>query len=510
MDAKHTSGGHLPQHESASVSLNSDVQPGVFAALERPIMSGPIGEDRKQGRGRKSQQAAPPASGPVSISGVPSTPRPSAASTAASDPQRARSAAAEGAEGVRNWEEKIWPLPANPSITAGTNRQEEGSGRLGVVEAGGLDWLEVACYGCWSLRNWQGLVAELNEKQQAAREGQAEGSWIEGPEGDRLQVQAAGAKRGEVYYSWVVLWEGVKLYLWNNPGGNDSVPSVCVSIPSVVCMDRGAFEAFEQVRQVLASLGFEMTRDIPSRCDPCVDLPGVDVGEFVSAMVEGRFIARAKKRAAYWDGEPFEGMAVGKETHLRIYDKFAESAGDPVKRALLVSRRWGHVPDKAARVEFQLRREVLRERFNVHSVADLRQKLPLILEWLTDDWFRFTETVVDKANRNHGRAEMAAMWRRVRAFFAEWCGELRVSLARPRKQIKAKAPQLVRQAVGALASAMAVEKIAADTFERFAAEVYKLVVRYADDAVDVVERKRLDHKAAGRAGPVIDELAIPF
>ena len=106
------------------------------------------------------------------------------------------------------------------------------------------------------------------------------------------------------------------------------------------------------------------------------------------------------------------GISVGLgDIALRIYDKVLEMKRQPSKQSIF-SSVWGqdeYNGQAVTRVEFQLRRPVLRQ-LKVNTLEDLFQKAGGIWEYCTQSWSRFCTDPVDKKNRHHDRAETHPFW----------------------------------------------------------------------------------------------------
>src|SRR5438105_2828340 len=70
-----------------------------------------------------------------------------------------------------------------PGITGASTSQRGESG------GGGLDWLEVSCYGSWELGKFHELNPRLSLAKQAAQN-EEPGAWIEHPDGGQIKVGA--------------------------------------------------------------------------------------------------------------------------------------------------------------------------------------------------------------------------------------------------------------------------------------------------------------------------------
>lgn len=156
-----------------------------------------------------------------------------------------------------------------------------------------------------------------------------------------------------------------------------------------------------------------------------------------------------------------------------------------------------------------MRRNVLRTRWSVSTVDDLLAKLPHIVEWLTRDWFRLTEKVVDRENRNHARADVSAHWRRVQAAFRAWTGAPSGEAPQPRKRMLPNIKQLKAHAAGCIGTYVATLDLRADSVRDFMREWRKVGREVAESAVQGVRAKRQQLMTAGR-GFSVNEADIPF
>lgn len=378
-------------------------------------------------------------------------------------------------------------------------------------ETGGVDTLELSLYGNWPASVWDGVRGRFEAGQAAARSGVEGGSYLKTDEGDLVLVREKGFGRGAAGFTWVLEWNGCSIAIADRFLEHDSLPSLFVTMGSVPLMRDGYASLWEGLLDVLRRLGYVHSREIVARVDACIDLAHVDVRDFVRPMWLGGSICRARKGSLHWDGVPgveaATGFTIGKEIHLRVYEKLAECAEDPEKLYWLVVRRWGCVPKKATRVEFQVRGDVLKER-GIRSVVDLGRKLPGLTDWLSSEWFRLVEDF-DRSNRHHDRSRVLPLWESVQRAFSTWTGEgPRVQRVEPRGGPSFK--RLREQALGCLARVIAGGRQCVAS----KAEWMEWVTRWADegylDASARIAAKERALFAAGRALGKFEESAIPF
>lgn len=109
------------------------------------------------------------------------------------------------------------------------------------------------------------------------------------------------------------------------------------------------------------------------------------------------------------------------------------------------------------RVEFRLRRDALKVK-GVNTMRDLQEIEPTLVEWLTTRWFRILK---DKKRRGReNRQEIAPLWREVQQRFREYFpgvdGVRREIIPLRKRPLACSAEQLLKQATGCVASALAI------------------------------------------------------
>ncbi len=75
-----------------------------------------------------------------------------------------------------------------------------------------------------------------------------------------------------------------------------------------------------------------------------------------------------------------------------------------MKRAIMIERRWGSLPDNATRCEFQVRGVWLKAKYsNCRTVEEVFAALDGLTEYLVTGFFRLVDGPVDRANKNQQR-----------------------------------------------------------------------------------------------------------
>jgi hypothetical protein len=407
------------------------------------------------------------------------------------------------------------PGPGDLGITPGPTRQIGGSQApvgSSSLETGGFDWLEGALYGAWEKEGWPRLVQELDQLR-GRSEREEHRARLVTSEGDRLYVAGSGSRHGGVYCRWVLQWQGLKFHIVNRQTYHESRASIFYDAGSLPCMLLGGGGVWFDVQRIVKLLGFDLVRDVVSRVDLCADLAGIECVSFVDSVLGKRCVKRGRKTSLYKEGARWEGCKVGTDIQVRIYDKTSSLLGpgpggvNARKSLYLRSRRWPPDTDLATRVEFQLRRTALREQFDVEGVDDLFEKVAAIAQWLTHEWFRITDDVVDEQNTQ--RFGPSALWQTVIDHFAAWTGPVRV-IGVPRGKGTPDLKRLEQQLMGIAETILAERGELPRTEGEFVAAVSRIVRQGAKRSLLRVVFKRLDIESDVPTAVVVREEDIPY
>ncbi|MCX5659618.1 MAG: hypothetical protein NTW19_07835 [Planctomycetota bacterium] len=298
------------------------------------------------------------------------------------------------------------------------------------LETGGEDTVDVSVRVNWT--DFGKLVEQMDIVRESAGAPDA-------PLEDRVVVDGkrqpylidsmghkVGGSKGP-YYRWRLERNGIRLDIQDQELAHLTMPNVMVHLGSLPLMARGLASVWEETLDCLGALGAEVVEDKLSRVDPAVDLAAVPVEILADLFRRQCFVSRARKSGQFASGEFATGMnSTGftfgaDQCRVRVYDKLLEVRTSGSKMAVLLFRRWGGLPECATRVEFQLRRERLRE-LQVATVNEWLLRRAGVVDYLCDDWFRLTKEVPDRENRNTARCEMADVWKTVRQAFVDWAG----------------------------------------------------------------------------------------
>jgi len=267
------------------------------------------------------------------------------------------------------------------------------------------------------------------------------------PEGKRV-----GKGRKGQYFAFRLTETENTVQIQDRNKPNGTRPNVMVRSNGMACLTWGGMGCLERGRNILRAMGAIIVKERLSRVDMALDLPGVDMDEFVAAFQERRYITRAKGRGFHESS----GITIylGKSPlMIRIYDKAAEmqSCRNPVKEFYMMNRRWhGVIPEKAIRVEFELGRQALKEH-GIDTPDDYFRKRADLAAYLCGEWVRFTACAVDRTHTS--LMAVLPLWLTVADGFKEWTGKPACLPLTPLDHGQIDVSQLEKQAVGVFLTA---------------------------------------------------------
>lgn len=311
------------------------------------------------------------------------------------------------------------------------------------VLASGIDRLNLSAYLRWGDTGLFELLAEWKALAQSVSDGAPLSVHVDGLGLVVYEVKPNGSNGHE----WVIVnrEHAITLGRWQEPKQR---PSASVDIRSEALWTHGPDAALDRALSLFRSFGASIERLLPSRVDMCVD---VLVRERDWRFeLQDQFVTRARQLAAYRSNATLSGFSIGSgDISARLYDKPLEIASKSKK--LWMYPIWGidQVPPdhRVIRVEFQLRREALKE-LGLVAWDDVPAKLPGLWAYCTTKWLR----LVDDPALHHTQQTLLPWWEVVANGFAGSQG------ATPLVREEAVEADLVRnaqQAIGNLISVLA-------------------------------------------------------
>lgn len=340
----------------------------------------------------------------------------------------------------------------------------------------GEDRAEIVLFVRWN--HWGNLKAVLERAKENAMQAEHSGEFVENMIPGEWLVNAHGFRMGGVFCRYRLQGHGCEIGIMNREEFAPTTPNVKVVIGSVALMEFGFAACWEMLEEYLTGCGGVIEKAVLSRIDYCCDLYGAEyaIDLFCAKFLQRHWVSRGRKfrhfasaevdeASAEFHGEglKFTGFSLGRGIRMTVYDKLRETRTQEEKRAVMIAQRWrGEIPGHATRVEFQIRRDYLKEfkfeeiretngeltegrkeKFvverSIDSPEDWIRERGRVLEYLASEWFRFTETEPDAKNGNQSRADDWSVWTIVRESLVACAGGCWLPIARTvRKQVDKK------------------------------------------------------------------------
>jgi hypothetical protein len=283
------------------------------------------------------------------------------------------------------------------------------------------------------------------------------------PFGVSRQFSFALQRQGSKFYQYILVSGDVRISFATRKSGS-TIPNMQLSVGSISCQTdiQDLVKAF---KLWIRHHGIKVLVEKISRLDLCADL-AISISES-KIHDQSLHIGLPSKftdfhhLASFHSQYVLTGVQLGVgDIVLRAYDKIKEMSDKKAKpKEIFFQEKWGN-KSEITRVEFQLRREVIKEFFpKDSSFKVVFRSISKIWRYLTDKWFRQVSEPVDRASKNHQRYEISFFWQQVQDAFD---GEMTI-LHRNRKQVHINVPALVHQATGIMLTvAAAVGHLASD------------------------------------------------
>lgn len=391
-------------------------------------------------------------------------------------------------------------LPENQGVessnTTPSNHHCPSLSPLDTLSTGGLDWLSLSIHGAFNDSSWDLIQDQFEYAKQNAIDENILESFVKLPSGLELQMLPGGMGKGKSHSKWAFKYQGLTFKIRDCQCALEKkghLPNVAVVIPSFPLMAYGEVEVIRLIRLILDLLGYSIERMSPSRVDLCVDLVDVPVTLFDEAVKKRCYVSRTRKHNKYLNNHVVETIAFGSpgsKTSVRIYNKNVETLNDPEKRNLLMQLRWGKRPDPelgATRVEFQIRRDHLRDQHSIIDYEDLISKRKSLARWLTHDWLRFTD--IEPRPGHSNRLGPSALWQKVVDAFDSWTGKGLEERSK-RTLDGGDISRLVSQVCGCLTSAIAKVGVIPRNNKEIEFYITKLISPNYETMIQAVDIKR--------------------
>ncbi len=293
---------------------------------------------------------------------------------------------------------------------------------------GGIDWLNVSITNGrignegWAIRNMFVMA-----RDEARRIGDKNAIvFLDGVD-EPFEIHNTAVGQGATKQSLLVRWNGLVIRYGKI---QESYPSTggcygslgVIECPGLTCLKLGESGMCKLMHTLTEILGITIKGCRATRLDACVDLPECDITHFCRAVERNDVVSSATEtKVHYGRGGKHTGVTAKTQAiTLNIYEKVVElvNSGDTEKMQLMIENRWGYLPEKAVRVEYQFTLSHL-SKMKFSSLEELFEGMGVLLEWACNDWFRLAEV---NSRTNTSRSRLVPAWLRVCNAFAYWAG----------------------------------------------------------------------------------------
>lgn len=313
----------------------------------------------------------------------------------------------------------------------------------------GIDTLVLALEILWKDSSFFDSLSQIKEKAKTEDRSVPAVIWYRcGKEKWLFNVNPYGT-RG---YEWLLTSKEFNLRIGNylEP---ETRPSVMVEIGSEALWRIGPLEIYERVIDLLEEKGGHVQKAKVSRADLCLDIL-LDERKWNFLKLQNSKVCRGRKEHPFYDCGVFESYYLGKgEVMLRLYDKPREIKRESHKYWMydLWGVKEGDIQEgkRLIRVEFQLRREAIKE-LGAGNGMQFFENLDRLWAYCTEKWVQFK----DGNGKHHLMRKTLPWWKVVQKGF------LGVQGAEPairKKAIREDKKQLQAQIMGLSSSLTALE-----------------------------------------------------
>jgi len=310
----------------------------------------------------------------------------------------------------------------------------------------GIDTLVLSFDTYWTSRTFFELLNGKLEEAKALKE-EVPFSIVEA---DGNAIQFMLKPHGAGGYAWLLLGNDYCLKIMDAVKP-ESRPNLIVEFRSEFLWSVGPLEAVTRIIDALECIGAGLPIHKPSRVDLCKDLLVTGNGWTIDLLKYA--VTKATIDATHRKHQQMSGITFGQKAMVaRLYDKTREIKEKSGKTWFYDLWDLEKLPENTLvlRVEFQLRREMLRDLL-LNDISTLFQALPNIWAYCTQDWLKFQ----DNPGEHHTKRNTLAWWKVVQDSF---CGLQEGEPLIRAKAIETDKKRLSQQATGIGTSLIAMDR----------------------------------------------------
>lgn len=185
-------------------------------------------------------------------------------------------------------------------------------------------------------------------------------------------------------------------------------PEVHVQISSILLNCLGLDNAVNDLRSVVSKLLISIEEETISRVDLFIDFAS---DRDFSKIHDEEWITRAHDISRYSKNRVLTGFSIGMggDISARLYNKTVEIANSNKFFFLEIWKKQGWDGERVWRLEFQLRRALLKE-MSINTVSDLHRCVNDIWRYAVCDWLRLA---VNDGDENRSRWKTDDFWKKI-------------------------------------------------------------------------------------------------
>lgn len=283
----------------------------------------------------------------------------------------------------------------------------------------GIDFLKVSYWLIWHDADFLEILQFMKRKLQETEDEQVA---VFRSKGLDWNLQRTGTSK----FSYRLKAGDVTL-LFSRRTSQGSLPNFRLEIGSLSSQTL-LLQTINDIRHWLERQGAEVQKEQVAEAHFAADIIGIDV-KALDLGNEDKWIHRCRDFNAPRQYRKPTGVYIGKgDFMLRIYDKVTELKRSEHKQEVFKElwqvKKYNEHP--VTRVEFQLRRPVLKE-FNhleyceqIDTVKQLFFAIRAIWKYAATEWARFMDAPIDRHNKHQGRAHCSEFWKIVQGI--NWVG----------------------------------------------------------------------------------------
>lgn len=307
--------------------------------------------------------------------------------------------------------------------------------------ASGIDTLYISINVEWKNKD---LFEFLSGRKKLAQETRQEVNATLTPDDNENKWHCFVLPNGTKGYEWILKGNEftMKVGNWEKP---KNMPSIQAEIRSETLWHLGPKQAVGRIIGLLNELGAKIISTKPSRIDLCTDFIFPEE-LWLMELIRYR-VTRSRYAAPHLFNEKLTGISIGKgKISARLYDKPLEIKQQSKKTWMYDIWKIDAPPDnkKIIRVEFQLRREIIKE-VGIDDISDLFPHIDNLWAYCTQKWLKFRSN----PGKHHTQRKTFQWWQKLQNSFS---GDQRATPLIRAQAMNAKEERLFEQGYGILTS----------------------------------------------------------